>query len=117
MEETEKKEWPEPAEHLSERSKGLWRELVGTRVKGTSRIVSFGIALEYLDLAEQARQKRLKDGLVAKTKRTGVPHLNPVLRVEQQAMQSFVKLWERLGLNREKELKNPFGGMPGVMEM
>jgi phage terminase small subunit len=110
MEETEKKEWPAPPEHLSERSKALWCELVGARVKGTSRIVSFQIALEYLDLAEQAREQRIKEGLTSKTKRTGVTHLNPVLRVEQRATQSFLKLWAGLGLNRERELKNPFGG-------
>jgi phage terminase small subunit len=79
--------------------------------------VLFQIALEYFDLAEQAREQRMKEGLTSKTKRTGVPHLNPVLSVEQQATQSFLKLWERLGLNREREPKNPFAGMPGVMEI
>jgi phage terminase small subunit len=117
MTESENKEFPNPPDHLLERSKQLWVELVGSRIKGTSRIVTFQTALEYLDLADTARQERLENGMVVKTKRTGVPHLNPVLRVEQQAMASFLKIWQQLGLNREKEPKNPFGGMPGVMEM
>ncbi len=117
MEVSEEKEWPEPPAHLSERSKVLWCELVGTRVRGTTRIVLFQIPLEYLDLAGQAREQRMEEGLTSKTKRTGVPHLNPVLRVEQHATQSFLKLWERLGLNREREPKDPFSGIPGVIEM
>jgi phage terminase small subunit len=111
--ENEDKQIPAPPEHLLERSKQLWLELVGSRVKGTSRIATFQTALEYLDMADTARQQRLEDGLVVKTKRTGVPHLNPVVRVEQQSRESFLKIWQRLGLYNEKGPVNPLAGICG----
>jgi phage terminase small subunit len=107
MTENENKEIPAPPEHLSDRSKALWAELVGSRVRGPSRIVTFQTALEYLDIAESARENRLSEGLVVKTKRTGVPHLNPCVRIEQSCMASFLKIWRDLGLNREKLPGNP----------
>jgi phage terminase small subunit len=113
MTQNENKEIPAPPDHLSARSRELWTELIGTRIMGASRIVSFQTALEYLDIAESARENRLSEGLIVKTKRTGVPHLNPVVRVEQQAMASFLKIWKQLGLNREKEPRHPLSGICG----
>ena len=98
--------YPAPPEHLSERSKQLWVEFVGARIRG-GKIVSFQTALEYLDLADAARQERIENGLVIKTKRSGVMHLNPVLKVEQDARDKFLKTWRQLGLNSEGPPNNP----------
>ena len=48
------KEYPGPPSYLSERSKALWMEFVGTRVKNTGKILVFQSALEALDLADVA---------------------------------------------------------------
>jgi phage terminase small subunit len=105
------KQYPDPPGRLSDRSKQLWTDLVGKRIGG-SRIATFQTALEYLDLADAARQERNENGLVLRTKRTGVPHLNPVLRVEQQAREAFIKTWRELGLNREAPPENPLRAAP-----
>jgi phage terminase small subunit len=115
MIESEDREFPAPPAHLSERSKQLWHQFAGEMAQGTGRIVSFQLALEYLDLADAARSERVKSDLVFTTKRTGVKRLNPLLKAEQQAMDSFVKLWTKLGLNRQRVPKHPFDGLPGVM--
>lgn len=48
---------PEAPGHLSERSRGLWLELVGTRVKSAARLAQFQTGLEALDRADEARLK------------------------------------------------------------
>jgi hypothetical protein len=93
-----KNRYPLPPEHLSERSKRLWEELVGNRIKSPGRITMFQEALEALDLADQARQARIKEGLVTITKRSGVSHTNPLLKIERENRQLFTKIWTTLNL-------------------
>jgi phage terminase small subunit len=99
--------YPDPPGHLSDRSKQLWREFVGSRIRGP-RVVSFQTALEYLDLADSARRERVEGGLVIRTKRSGLMHLNPVLKIEQDAREKFLKIWKQLGLNNPGLPESPF---------
>lgn len=104
---------PGPPEHLSERSKALWMELMPTRNWGTGRLVTFLNALECLDLADAAREARTKEGLTITTQRSGVTHANPLLKVERENRALFIKTWAMLGLNSDYQsgtyIDSPFG--------
>ena len=58
-----KVKWPEPPDHLSERSRLLWTHVVGDRVKSPERIALFQTALEALDRADEAKQVLDDEGL------------------------------------------------------
>ena len=94
-----KEEYPGPPGHLSEKSKALWHEFVGIRVTSPGRILSFQQALESLDLAEEARETRQREGLTVTTERSGVSHAHPLLKVERENRQLFLKVWAKLGLD------------------
>ena len=96
------KQYPTPPEHLSERSKSLWKELVGNRINSSGRITMFQEALEALDLADLAREARIKEGLITVTKRSGVSHINPLLKIERENRQLFAKIWTSLNLYWDK---------------
>lgn len=89
---------PEPPAHLSGRAKGLWSELVGTRVRSPGRVALFQAALEALDRADEARATVTTEGMVSITKTSGVVHMHPLLRVEREARGQFAKIWSDLRL-------------------
>ncbi len=89
---------PEPAPHLSARSTALWRELVPSRARSAGRLVLLQSALEALDRADQAREVLDREGLTTTTKRSGVVHLHPLVRVEKDSRAQFRAAWSRLGL-------------------
>jgi P27 family predicted phage terminase small subunit len=89
---------PEAPEHLSERSKRIWIELVGTRALSVGRLTALQVALESLDRADEAREVVNQEGLTNKTKTTGTVHLHPLLKVEKDARSQFFRIWNQLGL-------------------
>ena len=92
-----KREYP-PAEHLSERSKLLWRELVPRRAKSPERLALLRTALEAMDRSEAARAVLDEEGLTFASKTTGRAHLHPLVKVEQAARKQVVRIWDMLGL-------------------
>jgi len=90
---------PEPPEHLSERSKALWRAIVPRRAVSPGRLALLQTALEALDRAEEARQAIAQQGLVTVTKTTGAVHINPLLKVEKDNRQLFARIWCELSLH------------------
>src|SRR5436190_901995 len=76
---------PEPPGHLSDRSRALWLDVAGSRVKATPRLALLQTALESLDRADAAREKIAAEGMVTVTKGTGVAHLSPLVRAERDA--------------------------------
>ena len=90
---------PKAPSDLSQRSQSLWREYAGSRVKGTGRLIMLEIALRHFDLADEARRKRIEVGLTTKTERSGVEHLTPCLKIEKEATQLFLKIWQKLNLH------------------
>jgi phage terminase small subunit len=96
---------PEVPDHLSQRSKRLWRVILEKRPMNDGRLVDFQTALEVLDRADQSREK-IGESLTIITPRSGVEHLNPLLKIEMANRQLFHKMWQSLGLHIQF-VKNP----------
>lgn len=88
----------EPPAYLSQHSQGLWRNLVPSRAKSIGRRQLLTVALEALDRAEEARLILARDGLTATTKTTGAVHVHPLVKVERESRQLFLRAWADLGL-------------------
>jgi len=89
---------PSPPNHLSSKSKTLWRQLVGKRVRSPGRVILFQVALEALDRADQAQKLLEEEGLVRKTESTGALHAHPLIKVERDCRTQFSKIWKDLSL-------------------
>ena len=94
----EEKNIREAPSHLSAKSKALWTEIVPKRASQPSRLALLTIALESLDRADEARRLISEQGLTNITKRTGAIHGNPLLKIERESKNLFVKIFNDLGL-------------------
>ena len=97
-------EIPEPPDHLSERSKQLWRDLVPKRAKSPGRLALLQTALEALDRADEARELISTEGLTTVTETTGAVHLNPLVKLERESRQAFMKAWGLLHFDFDIEI-------------
>lgn len=97
-----------PPSHLSERSQALWRSVVPSRGKSPGRLVLLAEGLAALDRAEEARAAIAESGLTTKTERTGVLHLNPLVKCEREARAQFRQVWADLGLHFDPRLDGKF---------
>src|SRR5262249_27983252 len=88
----------EPPEHLSGKSKALWRAVVFREVS-PGRLQLICTALEALDRAEEARLLIAKTGLITKTGTTGVVHASPLLKIERENRGLFARIWGELHLS------------------
>ena len=89
---------PTPPTDLREQYQELWNNYAH-RMKYPGKLVTFAQCLYALQRADQARKAIDDEGLTTTSKRGGMHHPNPLLRVELQNRQLFVKLWAQLGLN------------------
>ena len=96
-----KHRFPPPA-HLSERSKQLWLDLVPRQAKKAERLTLLRVALELLDRADRAGATVAREGLTTTTKRSGAVHVHPLVKVEREARQQFVKVWLALGFQHDE---------------
>ncbi len=96
-----KHRFPPPA-HLSERSKNLWRDLVPRQAEKAERLTLLRVALELLDRADGAGETVAREGLTTTTKRSGALHVHPLVRVEREARQQFIKVWLALGFQHDE---------------
>ncbi|MBM3724390.1 MAG: hypothetical protein FJW40_03045 [Acidobacteria bacterium] len=101
---TQVPEPPEPPEHLSERSRDLWRKLAPTSAKSLERRTLFQAALEALDRADEARRLIQAEGLISRTASSGAVHVHPAVKIEREARAQFVRIWELLGLRWNSEV-------------
>src|SRR5688572_29989542 len=90
--------FPDPPEHLTERTRHLWRTLGPANARSIERRTLFQAALEALDRAVQAREAVAAEGMTTTTETTGAVHLHPLLKVEREARQQFARLWDMLNL-------------------
>ncbi len=88
-----------PPEHLAPKAKALWAEVVPDRICDAECLALLSEALSALDRATAAREQIDREGMVAVSS-TGVPHANPLLRVEKDARQQFARIWTELGLSQ-----------------
>ena len=100
---------PTPAapDHLSARSMALWREVIPRRARYTpERIAVVQTALEALDRADEARCARAAEGLVTTNETTAMKHIHPLLRVEKDARDAFLRACRALDF----QWYTPIGG-------
>lgn len=89
---------PVPApDHLSERSKELWQRLL-PRCRSLGRRTMLAEALAALDRLDEIRAALAVEGLTSKNERTGMVHVNPLLKAEKDAQTLFARLWTFMGL-------------------
>ena len=86
----------EPPQHLSERAKALWRELVPARARSIGRLTLLQTALESLDRADMARVALAGGSLTTVTQSTKAVHLNPLAKLERESREQFARIWEQL---------------------
>ena len=90
--------------HLSDRSKVLWNALVPERAKSPGRLAMIRIALEDLDLHDQARKELTEAGLTCITATTQAVHMNPLLKVLGESHARFLAAWKALDLVFDEEM-------------
>ena len=93
-----------PPGHLSGRAKQLWLSLVPRRGRSPERLALLQTALEALDRADQARVHLAREGLTTTSKHSKVVHIHPLARLEREARQQFVRIWNGLGLTWDYDL-------------
>lgn len=94
---------PDPPEHLSARSKELWRAVIH-RCKSPGRQALLAEALAALDRADEARRAIDAQGLTFTTGTTGAVHMNPLLKVEKDSRQLFASIADRLMLHFDPDI-------------
>lgn len=95
---------PDPPEHLSGRSRELWRKLGPDEAKSIERRTLFQAGLEALDRADEARRIIQAEGMISKTTTTGAVHVHPAVKVEREARAQFVRIWDLLNLKWNSEI-------------
>lgn len=90
-----------PPEGLSEKSRQLGAVVVPLRAKDAERQAIVEQALRSLDRAEAARLAIAEAGMTTQTKTTGAVHVHPLVKVEREARQQFMRAWEALGLSQD----------------
>jgi phage terminase small subunit len=87
---------PEPAEHLSERSKTFWRDACARYVLGLDGEVLLRAGLENLDLHDEANEILRREGLTIRGKSGSRPH--PAISIARQTLTSCRACFRQLGL-------------------
>ena len=103
---------PEPIpapDHLSDRSKALWRGVVPSRAKSAARLALVATALEALDRANECREAIAKEGMTSRTETTGALHVHPLVKVEAEARRQFAAIWRSLDLQCDRRVDSNFG--------
>lgn len=96
-------QYPGPPDHLSERARELWRQVIhGARSPGRQALLQ--TALEALDRADEAREVISREGLTTTTKTTGAVHIHPLLKVERENRALFARLWKENGFGWDHEI-------------
>jgi phage terminase small subunit len=96
--------YPGPAAHLTQSSKRLWLELGPSRARSLGRQIKFQQALEMRDLTNEIRKAREAEGIIIVSKRSGLKHINPIVRIEKDCRKLFARLWSDLGLDWDVEV-------------
>jgi len=100
--------YPAVPEHLSEKSKRLYAEYIGTEIKTAARVALIVRGLESLDMADQCVRAIRQDGISQRSERSGIARQHPSLNTLKAATDTMLKVWTSLGLNLEK-LTPPWG--------
>ena len=98
-----------PPEHLSTSSKVWWKEVVSKYEFSEGHSLKLlTLAAEALDRAQESREALEETGLIVQD-RYGVAKRSPAFTCELQAVASFVRLLDALGINDEVSGSRPAG--------
>jgi P27 family predicted phage terminase small subunit len=86
-------------EHLSEKSRALWRQIAPLHARSVGRRTLLEAALAALDQADAADEVVRREGMTKTTGRSGVSHAHPCTKIAFQARAQFLKAWVLLGLS------------------
>ena len=89
----------EPPPELSAKSKALWLAVVPRRIRSPEMLVLLRLALESLDVADEAAEKIRREGATVKNLASGVIHQHPAVNTAKSARAEFVKIWRCLHLD------------------
>jgi len=93
-----------PPEHLSEKSKKIWKSVVPSDGRTLPRQVFIQAALESLDRADAARLIIEEEGMLLPAGEKGLAHCHPLLKTEKDSRALFAKLWSQLNMQYEKQI-------------
>lgn len=95
-------------DHLSDKNKSLWASIVPNRAKSPGRLALLTAGLEALDRADKAREAIAATCLTTKTERSGVTHVNPLVKIERESRQQFARIWGELNLAWDPRVDGKF---------
>ena len=90
---------PDPPADLSPRSQETWKEVVPSRGRSAERLISIHECLKVRDQADRLGELLKEQGLVCESKKTGLVHVNPLLKAQKDFMTLFNRTWLSLGLS------------------
>lgn len=90
-------------DHLSEKSKKIWKSVVPSDEKTLPRQVFILAALESLDRADSAMAVIEAEGMLLPAGEKGIAHVHPLLKVEKDSRALFAKLWSQLNMQYESK--------------
>ena len=85
-------------EHLSDRSKAFWATVVPDRRRSPGRLAYLQTILEARDRADECAAVIAKEGMAKTTKTTKAVHVHPLVKVERECRQQYMRGMEVLGL-------------------
>lgn len=88
-----------PPSHLSAESAEIWREVTSAYVFGVEGLPILEAALTARDRAADARRSIEEQGTMFVNRKTGMPHRNPMVGVERDALREFRLAWQSLDLD------------------
>jgi phage terminase small subunit len=107
MQKVAKADWNPPGapDDLSSEAKELFDFYVGQRiqVRNPAQVAAFVEGLRAMDRANEARVILKKDGLLGKSKRSGLSRRHPAVDILENAEAHFRKIWRRLELFKNSE--------------
>ena len=93
-----------PPEEFSNGSKELWISVVPSRAESPERLEMILQALKAKDIADECARIIEREGMTVITPNSGVAHSHPLIKVERENRQLFLKVWEKLGFNEDPRL-------------
>ena len=86
--------------HLSDKSKHLWSSLQDEFEFDDAHFLLLELALTSFDRSEQARKDIEENGLYVMPP-SGLPKINPAVKIEHDAGNRFLNAWNKLGFDEE----------------
>ena len=94
--------FPDPPEHLSEKTKELYNFYVGLTIRAPGQIAMMVKGLEALDQADECGAIIRKEGISQKSDRSGLTRQHPLLNTQKECSAAFLKIWKALQLEIDR---------------